>query len=26
VIDKAGRLFEVYVDAESGDIKKTKEK
>jgi uncharacterized membrane protein YkoI len=26
VIDKAGRLFEVYVDAENGDIKKTKEK
>jgi uncharacterized membrane protein YkoI len=26
VIDKAGRLFEVYVDAQSGDIKRTKEK
>jgi uncharacterized membrane protein YkoI len=26
VIDKAGRLFEVYVDAKSGDIKRTKEK
>jgi uncharacterized membrane protein YkoI len=26
VIDKAGRLFEVYVDAETGDIKNTKEK
>jgi uncharacterized membrane protein YkoI len=26
VIDKVGRLFEVYVDAQSGDIKQTKEK
>jgi uncharacterized membrane protein YkoI len=26
LIDKAGRLFDVYVDANSGDIKRTKEK
>jgi len=26
VIDKSGRLFEVYVDASSGDIRRTKEK
>jgi uncharacterized membrane protein YkoI len=26
VVDKAGRLFEVYVDAKSGDIKRSKEK
>ncbi|NVN88473.1 MAG: PepSY domain-containing protein [Rhodopseudomonas sp.] len=26
VIDKAGRLLEVYVDANSGDIQRTKEK
>jgi len=26
VIDKEGRLFDVYVDAKSGEIKRTKEK
>jgi uncharacterized membrane protein YkoI len=26
VIDKAGRLFEVYVDANSGDLRRVKEK
>lgn len=26
VVDKAGRLFEVYVDPQSGEIRKTKEK
>jgi uncharacterized membrane protein YkoI len=26
VIDKSGRLFEVYVDALTGDIRKTREK
>jgi uncharacterized membrane protein YkoI len=26
VVDKAGRLFDVYVDAKSGEIKRTKEK
>ena len=26
VIDKQGRLFDVYVDAQSGEIKRTKEK
>lgn len=26
VIDKQGRLFDVYVDAQNGDIKRTKEK
>ena len=26
VIDKSGRLFDVYVDAQSGEIRRTKEK
>ncbi|MBB5045339.1 putative membrane protein YkoI [Rhodopseudomonas rhenobacensis] len=26
VIDKAGRLFEVYVDAQNGEVRRTKEK
>ncbi|HEY0330395.1 MAG TPA: PepSY domain-containing protein [Rhodopseudomonas sp.] len=26
VIDSAGRLFEIYVDAQTGDIRRTKEK
>jgi uncharacterized membrane protein YkoI len=26
VIDKAGRLFDVYVDANSGDVRRVKEK
>jgi uncharacterized membrane protein YkoI len=26
IIDKQGRLFDVYVDAQSGEIKRTKEK